>query len=117
LKFAEQGDVVAQVNMGNSYRDGEGVPKDDNEAIKWFRRAAESGSASGQNNLGWMYENGRGVQSDIVEAYKWYLLGATGGSVNGPKNRDSLAKRMTPAQISEGQRRASEWQAQHAKRP
>jgi TPR repeat protein len=40
-KAAEQGDAFAQYSLGNCYKDGDGIPKDKEEAIKWFRKAAE----------------------------------------------------------------------------
>ena len=43
---------------------GYGVPRDDTEAVQWFRRAAEQGHAAGANNLGVMLTNGRGVPRD-----------------------------------------------------
>ena len=50
--LAEQGDAVAQYNLGLIYADGEGVLKDDAEAVKWFRKAAEQGVALAQHNVG-----------------------------------------------------------------
>ena len=38
---AEQGDAEAQFNWGYMYDAGEGVPKNDTEAVRWFRMAAE----------------------------------------------------------------------------
>ncbi len=40
---AEQGDAVAQYNLGVKYAQGEGVSEDYAEAIKWWRLAAEQG--------------------------------------------------------------------------
>ena len=37
---AEQGDASAQFNLGVRYADGEGVPQDDAEAVRWYRLAA-----------------------------------------------------------------------------
>ena len=54
------------------YENGEGVPQDYAEAVKWYRRAAEQGYAVAQNNLGSMYYNGTGVPQDYAEAVKWY---------------------------------------------
>ena len=54
-KTAEQGDASAQVELGLMYANGEGVPEDDREAVKWFRAGAEQGYASAQFNLGLMY--------------------------------------------------------------
>ena len=39
-------------NLGILYRDGLGVPKDEFEAVRWFRLAADQGDASAQVNLG-----------------------------------------------------------------
>jgi uncharacterized protein len=55
------------------------VPKDDAEAVKWFRRVADQGVASAQNLLGLMYENGQGVPQNYAEAAKWYRLAADQG--------------------------------------
>ena len=40
---AEQGDALAQVNLGNRHRRGDGVPQDDAEALRWNRLAADQG--------------------------------------------------------------------------
>ncbi len=79
LPLAEQGDATAQFALGLMYDNGEGVPQDDAEAAKWYRRAAEQGDASAQYNLGVMYDNGYGVPQDHAEAVKWYRLAAQQG--------------------------------------
>ena len=38
--YAEQGNTIAQSNLGFMYANGEGVPKDDAEAVRWYRLAA-----------------------------------------------------------------------------
>jgi TPR repeat protein len=108
-KSADQGQASAQVNLGLMYAEGEGVPQNEAEAAKWYRRAAEQGNASGQSNLGVMYRNGKGVPQDPVRAYMWLSLSAAQGSQFAIKNRDLVAGGMTPAQIAEAQKLASEW--------
>ena len=49
--LAEQGHVVAQFNLGVMYEFGEGVPKNNAEAIKWFRKAAEQGDRDAKKRL------------------------------------------------------------------
>ena len=49
--LAEQGDAVAQSNLGVMYEKGKGVTQDYAEAVKWYRKAAEQGNASAQLNL------------------------------------------------------------------
>ena len=74
--LAEQGDAVAQNNLGLMYANGRGVPEDDAEAVRWFRMAAEQGNPDAQNDLEIMYTNGRGVPEDDAEAVRWYRLAA-----------------------------------------
>ena len=61
------------------YDNGEGVPKDDAEAVRWYRLAAAQGYALAQLNLGLMYANGEGVPEDDAEAVRWYRLAAEQG--------------------------------------
>jgi TPR repeat protein len=56
-----------------------------------------------QHNLGLMYGNGNGVIQDNVYAHMWFNIGASNGYAGAVKNRDSMAKRMTAADISKAQ--------------
>ncbi len=76
---AEAGDAEAQFSLGSMYANGEGVPQDDAEAVRWFRLAADQGHARAQYNLGVMYANGRGVPEDDAEAVRWWRLAAEQG--------------------------------------
>jgi len=49
--LAEQGDAEAQLNLGDMYSDGEGIAKDDREAVKWYRLAAEQGNKIAQYSI------------------------------------------------------------------
>jgi hypothetical protein len=73
---AEQGDAEAQYNLGRIYANGEGVPPNAVEAVRWFRLGAAQGHADAQNGLGVMYASGRGVPQDDAEAVRWYRLAA-----------------------------------------
>ena len=48
---AEQGGAKEQTVLGGAYENGWGVPQDDAEAAKWFRRAAEQGHANAKKAL------------------------------------------------------------------
>ena len=65
--------------LGNSYLYGEGVPRIEDEAFQWFRKAAELGNADAQCSLGFCYENSIGVYKDKKEAMKWYQKAADQG--------------------------------------
>jgi TPR repeat protein len=86
LPLADQGNVIAQYNLGNMYSDGQGVPKDDAEAVRWYRLAADQGYANAQYNLGVMYVNGTGLLKDDTEAVRWYRLAADQGNANAQYN-------------------------------
>jgi len=75
-EVAYAGDVNAQVELGVIYLTGNGVPKDDAEAVKWLRKAADQDSALGERYLAEMYFKGRGVPADNEEAAKWLRLAA-----------------------------------------
>jgi TPR repeat protein len=57
--LAEQGVATAQYNLGVMYADGDGVPENGAEAVKWFRKAAAQGDADAQYNLGVMHATER----------------------------------------------------------
>ena len=76
---AEQGFATAQFKLGYMYATGEGVPKNDAEAVRWFRMAAEQGHAWAQYNLGVMYAKGHGVPKNDAEAVRWFRMAAEQG--------------------------------------
>jgi len=89
-KAAEQGDAVAQDNLGKMYYDGTGVTQDYAEAVKWYRKVAEQGFASAQYNLGQMYRKGKGVTQDYAEAVKWYRKAAEQGNAKAQVNLGTM---------------------------
>jgi TPR repeat protein len=106
---AKQGYASAQFNLGGMYEKGDGVPQDYKTAVKWWKLAAEQGYASAQNNLGLMYVNGTGVLQDYARAHMWWNIASISGeNKNASKNRDLVAKKMTPSQIETAQKLARE---------
>jgi len=56
-----------------------------------------------------MYANGQGVPQDYVYAHMWVNIAASSGqSNNASKNRDIVAKEMTPSQLEKAQDLARE---------
>jgi TPR repeat protein len=72
-------EAIDYFNRGIAYQNGEGVPKDETEAVKWYRKAAEMGLAGAQNNLGVCYQEGQGIAKDEAEAFNWYRKAAEQG--------------------------------------
>jgi hypothetical protein len=113
---AEQGDHMAQNNLGTIYELGKGAPQDYAAAMTWYRKAAEQGDALAQFALGGMYADAKGVPQDYVQAHMWLSLAAVGFKILDKKrqdltikDRDALAAKMTPVQIAEAQRLMREW--------
>ena len=89
------------------------MPEDDAEAVRWYRLAADQGLAGAQYNLGWMYDNlgwmyanGEGVLQDNVTAHMWFNIAGANGAEDGRDDREIIERKMTPADISEAQKRA-----------
>ena len=79
-------------------------------AAQLYRSLAEQGRASAQHALGKMYENGEGVPRDYVQAYMWFSLSMAAGQGDyAAHGRSDVMKKMTPAQIAQGDRLVSEW--------
>lgn len=76
---AQKGDPKAQFELGVCYFYGKGVSENEEEAVKWWRKAANQGLAEAQFNLARCYENGEGIQRNYAEAMKWYRKAAEQG--------------------------------------
>ena len=110
-----RGTPDAQYNLGWMYANGEGVPEDDAEADALVPAGRRSGGrrrpaqpprpADVQHNLGVMY-NGEGVLQDNVTAHMWFNIAGANGAEDGRDNREIIERKMTPADISEAQKRA-----------
>ena len=82
---------------------------------EWTSLAAEQGVRDGQKNLTAMYYTGQGIRKDNVYAYMWWDIAASKGQEMAAKERDTLAKEMTPSQIEEAQKLARECVAKNYK--
>lgn len=100
--LAEQGNAVAQHNLGLMYSLGAGVPQDCEAALKWYRKSAERGYDTAMNSLGLMYAVGNCVPQDDVLAYALFNI----ASADNPLSRgmrSNISERMSRSQIDEGQ--------------
>ena len=69
---ARAGNVDAQLRLGFLHENGQGVPKDSREAVRWFSRAAKGGSPDAQCQLGIHLLEGAGVPRDYAKAREWF---------------------------------------------
>lgn len=115
LPQAKEGDVNAQVILGEMYEKGLGGMADPVLAGQWYRKAAAQGNSRAQINLGHLYEKGLGVEQNLPEALNWYR------KASGLDNTDLEFASVTQAAVAEGYekqlgdlRRASEVYQQQA---
>lgn len=62
---------AAATDLGNLYYWGEGVPQNDNLALKYYHEAAALGDNGAMMLIAGMYTNGRGVPKDPAQAKIW----------------------------------------------
>ena len=106
---ADNGDLTARFALGEMYSQGEGVPRNAEAAVTWFRRdhtyeqtvsvplnarpwvefqrkKADNGDARAQFDLGWLYHHGEGVPEDAGTAAAWYRKAADRGDARAQFN-------------------------------
>lgn len=113
---AEQGDPIAQLRLGVVHEKGLGVPQNFAEAARWYILAAEQGIAEAQFNLALMYRDGQGVSKSNMQAHFWLNIAQARYRPSEKSRRylaimlrEGVAKRLTPDEVEESQRRASLW--------
>lgn len=74
LESAKQGNARSQNDVGIKYAEGDGVKRDDNLGVYWFRKSAEQGDVFGACNLGLHYGRGAGVRKNALMAMKWSFI-------------------------------------------
>ena len=79
--LAEKGDAHWQYVLASYYAQGIGVTEDDDEAFKWYLKAAAQNDVEAQYNLGWCYNDGHGVAQDYAETVKWWHKAAEQGNM------------------------------------
>ena len=77
--IAAGGDAKANLELGNRYRKGDGVPMDLVAAWNHYVSAARSGSLEAMTNIGVMYDQGQTVPADPATACRCYRHAAERG--------------------------------------
>ena len=77
--LARGGSAQAQYDFGQMLKEGEGVTRNNKEAMKWFRRSALQGNSGAQLEMGVQLHKGIIVEKDLSQAEQWYLKAAKQG--------------------------------------
>lgn len=107
LELAEQGNAKIQNKLGYLYETGSGLEKNEEEAVKWYKKAAEQGYAKAQFNLAKQYALGHGVEQNDQEAMQWYLAAAKQGLTNAMTNLGAMY--ATGRGVKKDEAKAIEW--------
>lgn len=75
-ELAETGDAAAQTLIGELYRQGLGVKKDQEIAFSWFKLGADNGNREAAFQLGFMHLDGIGTKKNKKEAAKYFSIAA-----------------------------------------
>ena len=108
-KAATNGSPESQFNLAMMMEQGRGCPVNLRKAFYWYEKAANQGDIEAQFNLGVCLTAGKGCDVDIVQAHMWFSLAARKGDADSISNRDILAKRLKPEQITESKKMVSDW--------
>ena len=111
-QMADKNDAAAENALGLRYFQGDerdGIQRDEQEAFRWFQRAADHGSLPAQAKLGALYWGGRGTSKDVNEAYFWTVLARARGDKESKDLAAILASGMTRSQTAAIEQQASSW--------
>jgi hypothetical protein len=78
-KHADEGNANARVQLGDVYRDGQGLQKSSKRAFEFYQLAAAQGHAMAQTRLAMCYESGEGAEIDLDLAATWHRRAADQG--------------------------------------
>ena len=66
--------------LAQLYAEGDGVPRSDADAVRWFLKAAEGGDAIAQIEMGVRFATGHGVSKDDAQSLMWEQRSAAQGN-------------------------------------
>jgi hypothetical protein len=108
---AIRGDADASWNLGLAYLRGIGVPRNENRAAEWLKKAANLDDTRAQTALSDCYARGIGVQRDYIRAYTWASIAARQAGSRDDR-LGSLRQLMNKAELDDANRRVDAWFAQ-----
>ena len=99
FQLSEKGDMAGQYHMGLLYEEGQGVPKQFEDAVRCYTKAAKQGYVDAYFALGEIYLRQPGGKKDRVQAHYWLGLAKKHGHPRGDEEFQRNRKAMTPEQI------------------
>jgi TPR repeat protein len=97
---AQAGDGSSQYFLGMAYQEGNGVPQDFFEALRWLGKAADREIAKAQHAVGELYESGALGLSNTGESSRWFERAANQGFVQSQKKLAAANQRIGKMEVA-----------------
>ena len=109
--MAAAGRADAQFRIAYFYDLGEMLPRDQEQAARWYHAAAEQGHAEAAANLARCFAMGEGLDPSDPMAFKWYSIAAELGNANAARYRERVAKELSASERVRAGDFARQWLA------
>lgn len=90
--------------IGDLFKAGQLVPRDNHQAVYWYTAAAKAGDVPAMVELGIYYASGVNGSVECGEAIKWFNEAANGGSLESKRNLVWLYATCDDERMRDGQR-------------
>ena len=114
---SEKDDANADLQLWKAYKEGDGVPRNDQLAFEFLKMAADWNLSQAQLLMGEHYYKSHGGSPDYVNAYMWYALSKRAGGQEGEAMLKTLAAEMSEEQLAEADLRVDYWPEDPPKNP
>jgi TPR repeat protein len=94
-KQSAKGEAEAQFRLGVCFDKGEGITRNNKQAVLLYEKAASQNHAYAQNNLGVCYEQGHGLEKNFEKSKMYYQEAIRFGHVNAKNNLEKLLRAET----------------------
>jgi TPR repeat protein len=109
-------DHIASINkLGDLYKAGELVEKNNDKATQYFKLAAGLGNAYGLFSYAKTLEQGEGTKKDLISAHVYYNLATKAGHPKGNESLDRVGPLLDAKQLARAQKLAVAWKVTPAK--
>jgi TPR repeat protein len=81
-RLADDGNAAVMFRLGLMYATANGVPRDDFEAVRWYRKGANAGNPASTVALAYMTLDGRGTDKNPQEAVRLLRAAADAGNLD-----------------------------------
>ena len=113
LRCAERGNDKCQLYLGDIYRYGHGTVVRKDKALDWYLRSVDQKNPVAAARLYSLYLQNSVTPEDSIKAYMWFKIAKVLGRDLSLKKEVRLKSGMTPEQVAESHRLATEWWMNH----